>query len=53
MGAAAAAPHPLMGGVVAGEQHTPAEYLMLNEFPQVGRSASSLFPGAELCLLHS
>lgn len=40
-----------MRGAVAGEQHTPAKHLMLNEFLQVGRLASSLFPGGELCLL--
>lgn len=45
MGAAAVAPHPLTGAAVAGEQHAPAERLMLNESAQVGRSASSLFPG--------
>lgn len=42
-----------MAGAVAKEQHAPAQRFMLNEFPQVGRSASSLFPGAELRLLRS
>lgn len=34
------------------EQRAPAEHVMPHGFPQAGRWAFSLFPGAEFCLLH-